>query len=188
VNEYLNPVFEWVFPALTQAGIDYWVYGGVAIAGVNGAYIRENPDVDVFVMNEDFDKAIESVERLETTLGWRHKDAAPQRGRRKRDWYIGDTGREIFSIIPVFGSGGLVRFVFGRDFVPTTVLSAVSRRIGTYVFITPSTEFLKELVLCKVESGRLLRERRKRLKIDARIVMDDDEYRRLCERLDRPEI
>jgi tetrahydromethanopterin S-methyltransferase subunit G len=43
-------------------------------------------------------------------------------------------------------------------------------------------------VVRKAESGKLLRERRKKLKIDARVVMDDDEYRRLCERLDRAEI
>jgi hypothetical protein len=188
VNEHLNPVFESVLPALTQVGIHYWVYGGVAIAGINGAYIRENPDVDVFVRNEDFDKAIESVERLEKTLGWKHEDAVPQRGRRKRDWYVLDTGREIFSIVPVFGFGGLVRFVFGRDFVPTTVLTSVSRRVGSYVFNTPSTEFMKELLVNKVESGKLLRERRKKLKLDARVVMDDDEYRTVCERLDRAEI
>jgi len=188
VNEHLSPVFGSVLPALTLVGIPYWVYGGIAIAGINGAYIRENPDVDVFVMDEDFDKAIESVQRLEKKLGWKHKDATLQRGRRKRVWYALDTGREIFSIVPVFGSGGLVRFVFGRDFVPRTVLTSVSRRIGNYVFITPSTEFLKELVLRKAESSRLLIQRRKKLKIDARVVMDDDEYRRLCERLDEADI
>jgi len=188
MNEHLDPVFEAVFPALTQPGIRYWVYGGVAIAGINGAYIRENPDVDVFVMNEDFDEAVEAVERLQKTLGWKHTDAAPQRERRKRDWYVVDTRREIFSIVPVFGSGGLVRLVFGRDFVPTTALTSVSRRIGSHVFTTPSTRFVKELLIRKVESGKLLGERRNKLKIDARVVMDDDEYKNLCERLDRTEI
>lgn len=108
------------------------------------------------------------------------RDAAPQRERRKRGWYVVDTGREIFSIVPVFGSGGLVRFVFGRDFVPSTALTSVRRRIRSYVFITPSAEFLRELVVRKAESGKLLKERRKKLKIDARVVMDDNEYKRLC--------
>lgn len=33
------------------------------MAGINGDYLRQNPDVDVFVMSEDFDNAIQSVER-----------------------------------------------------------------------------------------------------------------------------
>ena len=42
INEHLGPVFEEVLPAISNAGIKYWVYGGVGVAGINGKYIREN--------------------------------------------------------------------------------------------------------------------------------------------------
>jgi len=33
-------------------------------------------------------------------------------------------------------------------------------------------------------SGNLLRERKKKLRIDARVIMEDDEYENFCDRLD----
>ena len=52
-NTHLAPVFNEIFPLLIAQEIKYWVYGGVAIAGVKGSFGRKNADVDVFVLEED---------------------------------------------------------------------------------------------------------------------------------------
>ena len=183
MNEHLKPIFETVLPALESVGIPYWVYGGVAIAGVNGSYLRHNPDVDVFVVSENFDRAIAIITDLETRLGWEHKDARPQRGRRKTDWYVTGSRRDIFSVVPVFRDRDRVKFIFEQDFVPHNSLSSVIRTIGPYRFTTPSKQFLNELLTSKANRGNLLRERKKKLRIDARVIMEDDEYEKFCESL-----
>jgi hypothetical protein len=181
MNEHLNPIFESVLPALAEAEIPYWVYGGVAIAGINRGYLRTNPDVDLFVMNDDYDKTIELVVAFEKKLGWEHRPTETRRGRPKSEWLI--NGRELLSIVPVFPHGDRVRFDFGRDFIPQTILTTVTRRIGAYSFVTPSAEFIKELVINKVNSAKLLTTRKAKLRIDAKVVMNEEEYKRLCDRL-----
>ena len=187
MNEHLRPSFETVLPTIQNAGIRYWVYGGIAIAGINGAYCRDNPDVDIFVLDDDYDRTIDLVAGLEQQLNWEHRDADQQRERRKREWRIIGTKGDILSIVPVFPQGDSVRFVFERDFVPSTNLTEETRTIGTYSFITPSKEFLKELLIRKVNRGRLIKQRRKKLRKDAKVVMDHEEYNRLCDRLDAME-
>ena len=43
---------------IERAGIPYWVYGGIAVAGIAGQFIRPSPtvDVDIFVFEEDFER------------------------------------------------------------------------------------------------------------------------------------
>lgn len=143
MNEHLRQIFEVIIPAIENADIAYWVYGGVAIAGINGAYLRETPDVDIFVMTNDYDKTIRLVTCFEKALNWEHCDAKPQGGRRKRAWHIVGERKDIFSVIEVYPVGERVRFVFGTDFIPQSPLTAVSHRIGDYLFITPSNESSK---------------------------------------------
>jgi hypothetical protein len=38
MNEHLEPVFIVLLPGLEKAGIDYWVFAGVAIAGLQGEF------------------------------------------------------------------------------------------------------------------------------------------------------
>lgn len=185
MNEHLTPVFEVVIPAIERVDIDHWVYGGVGVAGIYGGYLRDNPDVDIFVMSEDYDRIIDLVTSLEIVLGWEHSDARPQRGRPKREWHLLGQKSDIFSIIPVYPAGESVRFVFGEDYTPQSPLTKVIGTLGDYSFVTPSSEFLKELLICKANSGRLSQDRIKKLKIDARVVMTDSEYERFCADLDR---
>jgi hypothetical protein len=182
MNKHLKQIFETIIPAIEKAGIAYWVYGGVAAAGIKGAYFRENPDVDVFVMSDDFEKLTALVTRLGKELNWEDRDAPRQRGRRKREWRI--AGKEVLAVIEVYPDSDAVRFVFGTDFIPRSPLTVVRRTIGDYSFNTPSNEFIKELLFAKVNSRELHKTRRKKLKDDARIIMSEDEHRAFCALLD----
>ena len=184
MNEHLKPIFETVLPVIESGGIPYWIYGGVAIAGINGDYVRYNLDVDTFVTSDDYDKTINLITLYETGLNWEHRDAKPQRGRRKREWRIVGSNRDILSVIEVYPVGKSVRFIFGTDFIPQNPLSTERRTIGDYSFVTPSKEFMKELLMSKVNSGSLNRDRIRKLKIDAKVVMTEDEYVDLCVQLD----
>lgn len=57
MNDHLEPVFKILLPALEDAGIDYWIYGGIGIADITGGFIRNNRDVDIFVRETDYSQA-----------------------------------------------------------------------------------------------------------------------------------
>src|SRR5829696_1843077 len=112
MNEHLKCVFEIVLPAVEQAGIRYWVYGGVAVAGIKGKFMRPNPDVDLFVMEHDYEKIVEIISEFESAFGWRPKDDDSEK-RKKRDWFPSGRDEDILSVVPVFSDGDQIRFVFG---------------------------------------------------------------------------
>ena len=60
MNEYLEPIFEKIIPKINSRGIKYWIYGGMANAAMVGKFYRSNPDVDIFVLGDDF-KNIEKI-------------------------------------------------------------------------------------------------------------------------------
>src|SRR5260221_12239259 len=155
-NEHLTSIFRVVLPELNRSGFEYWVYGGVAIAGIKGEFLRVNPDVDLFVMDDDYEKIIETVTALESKLGWRHEDNNAE-NRRKRDWFAPNRQKAVLSIVPVFREADRIRFIFGHDSYTTqNVLSSTVRTVGGLSFVTPSTALIKELFLRKAQSGPYL--------------------------------
>ena len=137
--------------------------------------------------NRDYYKVKALVTDLEKQLNWKPIEGIKeQRGRPKAEWHTIGNDREIFSVIPVYSAdNNRVRFVFGSDFVPLTVLTSVKRTIGPYRFVTPSTDFIKELLICKVDSGNLSRQRRRFLVKDAEAIMGENEFLRFCDRLQK---
>jgi len=181
MNEHLAPVFEVVIPELDRSGSKYWVYGGVAIAGIKGEFLRFNPDVDLFVMEDDYGKIIETIAGLESELGWRPEDADAER-RKKRHWFAPDQKEDVLSVVPVFRAGDQTRFVFGRrTYTLQNVLSSEVRTISGFTFVTPSTALIKELFLRKAYSGsHLLDSRIRKMKTDAKVIMAAEEYQKFC--------
>lgn len=181
MNEHLAPVFEVVIPELNRSGSQYWVYGGVAIAGIKGEFLRSNPDVDLFVMEDDYAKIVEAIAGLESELGWRHEDADAER-RKKRDWFVPNQEEDVLSVVPIFRAGDQIRFVFGRrSYTLQNVLSSEVRTIGGFTFVTPSTALIKELFLRKAYSGsHLLDSRIRKMKTDAKVLMRGEEYQKFC--------
>ncbi|SRR6266545_4722705 len=180
MNEHLNPIFETILPAIEKARIPYWVYGGIAIAGIKGQFIRPSKDVDVFVVNEDYERTIELVTALERGLDWEHGDARLLKGKRpKRSWFVVGNRHDIFSVIPVYRVGDRVQFIYQTDLIPKNSLTQERRIINGYAFVTPNAEFIKELFLHKVDGGNLTKERQRKCRTDADVILTEDERTRL---------
>jgi hypothetical protein len=181
MNEHLAPIFRMVLPELDRCGFKYWVYGGVAIAGIKGEFLRHNPDVDLFVMEDHYDKIVQTIAGFESRFGWRHEDDDVER-RKKRDWFAPDQKEDVLSVVPVFHAEDRVRFIFGSNsYTPQNVLSSEIRTIAGFSFNTPGTALIKELFLRKAHSGPyLLDSRITKMKIDAKVIMDGEEYENFC--------
>ncbi len=181
MNEHLAPIFRVVIPELNCSGSNYWVYGGVAIAGIKGEFLRPNRDIDLFVMEDDYQKISETIAGLESELGWKHVDDDAEK-RKKRDWFAADQNDDVLSLVPVFSAGNQIRFVFGRgSYTSQNVLSSEIRTIGGFSFVTPSRALIKELFLRKAHSGsHLLDSRIRKMKTDATVIMSGEEYQKFC--------
>jgi hypothetical protein len=182
VNEHLTPVFEVVLPAIEHAGIPYWVYGGVAIAGINGEFVRANTDVDLFVVDEDYEAARDSIELLGKELGWTPRDTN-FRARPKREWFELGNDKDLLSIMPVYKGDGRVRIVFqtSTNDYPISVLTQRQRRLGPFVFPTPDNSYIKDLFIRNlkylIKSGRF-RDRpelREKYEKDANVILNEVE-------------
>jgi|GEM_PF-1243426 len=181
MNEHLAPIFSVILPELHRSGSKYWVYGGVAIAGIKGKFLRPNPDVDLFVMEDDYEDIIETISGLESKLGWRHEDKDAKK-RNKRDWFAPNQNEDVLSVVPTFPAGDRIRFVFGHgSYTSQNVLTSEIRTTASFSFVTPSTALIKELFLRKAHSGScLLDSRISKMKTDARVIMDRNEYQNFC--------
>jgi len=157
MNLHLQPVFNIILKKLEEADIQFWVHGGVAIAGIKGQYLRENNDIDTFVLYEDYEKASELLYNLCSEYeNWKiifYKSV--ERRRPKLQIYI--NGKEIFSLMPVFKNQKGVEFIFpnkGSKNFPLNILSFISRNLDGFEFNTTSDKYIKELFynhydLCK---------------------------------------
>lgn len=186
MNEHLKPVFQFVLTAIEVAGIPYWVYGGVATAAIAGRFIRPSPDVDIFVLNDDYERTIEVVGRLEEGLNWKRKRSAGllREKRPKQEWCIPNHEKDdIFSLIPVYKVGNKIQFVYTpRDLIPDSALTQERRTINGFSFVTPSVEFIRELFIHKLRSGRLSKERIEKCRKDAEVLFPEYTWQELLDK------
>lgn len=184
MNEHLKPIFQIVLPALEKAGIDYWVYGGVAIASTKGEFYRPNDDIDIFVFDNDYQRTLKEIEKL--NYDWiRIEVAEPLKGRPKNNYFIEIKGeeKEIFSVIPVYKvNNDKVKFIYKIELIPQVLLIREKRAIGDYIFFTPSTEFIKEQFIHKIK-GKIIKETElsEKEQKDAGVLFGPD-YSRIVER------
>jgi hypothetical protein len=115
INEHLGPLFEEVLPAISNAGIKYWVYGGIGVAGINGKYIRENQDIDIYVQEEDFWKLEPILKDLVEKHGawdadnWTLTYSMLKRHKRPK-FALNIKKVERFEVIPVYRIPGGIEF------------------------------------------------------------------------------
>jgi hypothetical protein len=181
-NPHLAVVFDDILPAIKKAGFRYWVYGGVGVAAVVGKFIRENDDVDIYVLDLDFQSIKAALDTLcRSRVSWGIKEHSPLRrtGRPKFDIVI--NGTELLSVVPVYKTEEAVEFRVNKaDLLPTDLaLTQESKEIGGYRFFSPPKDIIKIILRSLItERPYLLIEDPKR-RSDAKAVFTQEEFSEL---------
>lgn len=180
MNKHLKPVFYVLLPGLEKAKIDYWVYGGVSVAAYAGEFIRENKDVDIFVREEDFKKAVSILQKICNENNFKPKYCQPKEKNEKPKLDIKIDNEKRFSIIPVFLKNGSVEFKYpkGNEKYSDKILERVERNISGYRFFTPRNEYIKEIFINHITS-RPDKKKRKNFQKDAKAILNSDELAEL---------
>lgn len=146
-NSHLEPVFSEIFSELSKKQITFWVFGGIAIAGIKGDFLRKNNDVDVYVLESNFDVAKLVLEKIcAGHANWKIYYTVLDNVRPKIEILVDD--KEIFSLIPVYKTESGVRFIFphgGSINFSSDVLAPAKRKIGEFEFITSRDKYVKKL-------------------------------------------
>jgi len=177
MNKHLKPIFEIVITKIQSANIDYWVYGGVGYAAIVGRFYRPNADVDLFVLENNFEEVKIILEDRCKENRWEIRQKSLPSGRPKIKLFI--EKRETMSIIPVYKKEKTVEFKFpeGPKEYPHDRLAQIPRYLDDFVFITPPDILLKELLIDYFESKSKYPDKRKRLQ-DARHILSEEEFKK----------
>lgn len=151
MDEHLKPIFQQILPEFDKRDIQYWVWGGVGIAGAKGRFDRENEDVEIIVKDSDWGQSKELLQKKAQRLDFRYILHEKYHDKFKVDLYQGR--REIFSAVPVFVTDTDIDFRYGKRF-PLDFLDAKSRIVGEYKFPSLKNEYLKELLICWFEKNQ----------------------------------
>jgi hypothetical protein len=189
VNEHLAVVFHEMLPAITRAGLRYWVYGGVGVAGVAGRFLperRKNHDVDIYVLNSEFSEVRSVLAGLCSTKPWRLKDYRPLKNGRPK-FEVHANGLELLSVVPVYETpAGVELLVNTRLGLPAGALTQQLTEVDAYKFFSPSADTIKAILT------NLLQHRRTdagHLRwIDAKAIFTKDELKRILPDGDRQEL
>ena len=180
LNLKLTPVFREILPTITGLGLRYWVYGGIGMAGVAGRIIREdNGDVDVYVLEKDFDPIKKTLHELCVGKnGWKD-DLRPVNihGRPKLNIYI--NGDEIFSMVPVYQTDKGVEFrAITKVVLPQVeALTQELRELEDYEFYSPPAIVIKTIFRSFIsERPEKLKDGSKHWR-DAKAVFTEEEFR-----------
>lgn len=185
MNKHLEPIFKILIPKIEKGEINYWVYGGIAIAGIKGYFYRNNQDVDIFVLDKDYKKVEEIIREVAKINLWEIKTSVIKNIRPKSELIIED--KERLSIVPIYERGNEIEFIFenGPKKFARKLLKPAIHYIGEYKIITPSEDLLKELLRCYLESffkserrnnNKILWEKRK---LDVEQLLGEQESKRL---------
>jgi hypothetical protein len=145
-------VFKLILPALEAAKINYWAYGGVSIAARNGNFFRQNQDVDVFVKENDFNNAKQSIKNVCNLNDLDFVLCKSNKNRPKVE--VKKNDKEIFSVIPVYMQNNHVLFRYndGDQEYDRGILQRVERRLSDYEVITPPNISIKELFINHIKA------------------------------------
>jgi len=187
LNKHLAVIFEEILPALTNTGIKYWVFGGVGIAGIVGKFLRENKDVDVYILDDDFTKAESILRQLVENHGdwdadtWVLSYSMMKKTRRPK-LELSIKGIERFSLVPVYKLADGVEFrVIETYKLPDKALVQELKSVNGFQFFSPPKEILLNLFRQLIEryithynKPKPIDENSKHL-IDARAVFSKEE-------------
>jgi len=172
MNEHLKIVFEVLLPGLEKAKINYWVYGGVGVAAYTGRFIRNNPDVDIFVRNSDFYNAKSVLDNLCKQNNLRLK-FSPEKNYARPKVEI----NKKFSMIPIYQKDNTVLFRYkdGDQKYPNQILERVERNISGFRFFTSPNKFIKDMFINHIKA-RPGKKTRGKIKKDAKAILNPKDF------------
>ena len=184
MNEHLEPVFRIFLTGLEESGIDYWVYGGIAVAALTGKFIRKNGnrDVDIFVKETEIDNARSILESrcYDQDLIWNECRPLEKDGfsRRKLEVRKNQSQKDILSIVPFFLGTNEVVLVFrnGVKKYPLDILKRVKREISGNVFYTPPNLYIRKIFKDTFQGKKNWKNRSEIIE-DARVVLTHEEFK-----------
>lgn len=185
MNEHLEPIFKIFLSGLEESGINYWVYGGIAVAALAGRFIRKNgnKDIDIFVKERDMDDARSILESrcYDQDLVWNECQPLKMDGfsRRKLEVRKNQSRKDMLSIVPVFLENNEATLVFGNGVkkYPLDILERVKREISGNIFYTPPDLYIREIFKNTFQGKRNWSTREEIIE-DAKIVLTPEEFRK----------
>jgi len=190
LNQHLLVVFREILPLFTKNDIKYWVFGGIGVAGLTGKFIRENHDVDVYVLNDDFAK----IENLLKTLceihgnwlgdAWSLSYSVLKNTKRwKLDLYI--KNEKKFSVTPVYKTISGVEIRFAEPcYLSDQALVQELKVINGLEFFSPPKDIITQLFRVLVERYRDQYNKKStddisKILIDAQALYSEEEFAEL---------
>ena len=172
-------------PKLEEYQIDYWVYGGVAVAAYAGKFFRENTDVDIFVKEDDFIRTNALLKEfcIEQNAGFKECNLLNRNDFSRPKLEVKIDRHERMSVVPVYLRGGSATLVFGNGAksFPKDMLKRVARNLSKYGFFTPPNTYIKEIFLNCFQHRKGWKERED-IRKDARIILSPEEFKNyFCE-------
>lgn len=157
INEHLRSFFEEVLPAISNAGIKYWVFGGVGVAGIHQKYIRENQDIDIYVQEEDFWKLEPILKDLVEKHGdwdgdyWTLTYSMLKRHKRPK-FALNIKKVQRFEVTPVYRiPGGIELRVTDPTILSTDALIQEEKYLDGHKFFSAPESVVKKLLKDMVE-------------------------------------
>jgi hypothetical protein len=195
-NSHLTQIFSEVLPALTNANIKYWVFGGVGIAGIVGKFLRENQDVDVYVLEDDFSKTEKILRELVEKHGdwdadrWVLSYSMMKKTKRPK-LELSIKGVERFSVVPVYKiSDGIEFRVIDILKLSKDALVQEQKSVNGFQFYSPPKNVLLDILRRLIEiyishykKPELPKENSKHM-IDSRAVFSKEELNNYMKRFE----
>jgi hypothetical protein len=179
MNKHLEPIFNIFISGLEEAGIDYWVYGGVAVAALAGKFIRKNRDIDIFVKETDLDNARSILESrcYDQDLVWNECRPLERDGFSRPKLEVRKGRTELLSIVPIYLKDNQAVLVFGNGIKAFSkdILNREEKSISGYQFYTPPDAHIREIFLNCFRHKRGWKERSD-IKTDARVVLSMGDF------------
>ncbi|OGK62600.1 hypothetical protein A2334_03500 [Candidatus Roizmanbacteria bacterium RIFOXYB2_FULL_38_10] len=182
MNEHLEPIFRIFLTGLEESEIDYWVYGGIAVAALVGRFIRKNGnrDVDIFVKEIEMDNVRSILESrcYDQDLIWNECRPFKKDGFSRRKLEVRRGRDELLSIVPVFltTSEAILVFRNGAKKYSKDILKRVERKISGNVFYTSSDTFIRKIFKDTFRGKRNWRKRSEIME-DAKTALTPEEFR-----------
>jgi hypothetical protein len=147
-----------------------------------GRVFCKNKDVDIFVRETDFEKSVTILKDLcdkQGHLCFKKRNILKREHYKRPGWEVIDikSGKEIFSIVPAYVEGNVVKLIFGngvKDF-PDRILEKVERSISGHKFFTPPREDLKKIFLYCFRNRKNWKTR-KDIRKDAKVILSPEEF------------